>query len=175
MKHELSFVPVTATNAAIYLQTGVESYNQHYTYLWEKEDPTPYLDTSFSPGMVKKELKDGNIAHFIIRDPQGPVGIIKLVKDCAVAAYSPKEALLLEKIYMLKSHAGKGLGGQCLCFVEEYARKLQKQIVWLCAMKKGRALQFYLRNGFDTVDEINHWSEKVLKEHRAMLILTKGL
>ncbi len=175
MKQQLSFIAVTSANSSIYRNTGTTSYNQHYTYLWEDDDTTPYLETSFSREVLKKELDDSNIAHFIISKADGPVGIIKLVKDSGVAAYSEKEALLLEKIYILRSYAGKGFGGQCLHFVEEYARNLQKRILWLCAMKNGRALRFYTGHGYEIVNERNHWSDRVLKEHRAMIILIKNL
>jgi len=175
MKKVLNFVPVHDDNSSIYIKTGTRSYNQHYAHLWAKGDTSPYLESSFTPEVVKKELADSNSAHFIIRNGGETAGILKIVKNKPVAHYPGEDALLLEKLYLLSECSGKGLGSSTLIFVQDYAKNLNKKVMWLDAMKNARALRFYVNHGFIIYSERLHWSPLVLEAERPMYIMIKKL
>jgi hypothetical protein len=80
----ISFEAVKPANQDIYMAVGTLSYRQHYTHLWERGDPTPYLAGSFSPEVIAGELRDGGNAHFIVFKDGREVGILKIIKDCPV-------------------------------------------------------------------------------------------
>ena len=155
LNNTLTLVPVTEKTLEKYVDVGVKSYCEHYLHLWENEDPTPYI----SHGLTTEET----------------VGILKLVKNCGIDEISDADALKAEKIYLLKEHSGKGIGKQLLQFIEETARGLNKKVVWLDAMQKGKPVHFYQKNGY----VIKRESEVVLPNakpsEKPMWILTKTL
>lgn len=174
-KRALDFVPVHDHNSSIYIRTGTRSYNQHYAHLWANGDTTPYLESSFTPEVVKKEVADSNTAHFIIQSGGDTTGILKIVKNKPVAHYPGEDALLLEKLYLLSEYSGKGLGSRALNFIQDYAKNLNKKVLWLDAIKNARALQFYINHGFVIYSERLHWSPLVLEAERQMYIMVKNL
>ncbi len=158
-----------------YIGTGIKSYRQHYLHLWPNQDPTPYIESSFTAKVVEGEMADANNRHFVIFYKEAAAGILKIVLDSPVKGFSKREAMFLEKVYLLKAYSGKGLGGAVLKFVLDYSRKLGKKALWLCTMQKGPALQFYLKNGFTIVEESLLSLKGAIEEERPMYLLVKRI
>ncbi|MER3317711.1 MAG: GNAT family N-acetyltransferase [Allomuricauda sp.] len=175
LNNTLILIPVTEKNLEKYVDVGVKSYCEHYLHLWENEDPTPYISHGLTAEVVERELKDPNAVNYLINLNEKTVGILKLVKNCGIDEISDTDALKAEKIYLLKEHSGKGIGKQLLEFIEETARGLNKKVVWLDAMQKGKPVHFYQKNGY----VIKRESEVVLPNakpsEKPMWILTKTL
>lgn len=154
-----------------YITIGSRSYKQHYSHLWENNDPSYYIDKFFTKQLLLQEIENSNTALFIIYHTERPVGILKLKNDFSIASYNSTEALLLDKIYILKEFAGKGIGNEVINFVKEYAKNLNKKVVWLEAMGKGPAIQFYLKYGFKVHSNMRHPSPKVIEENSQMQVM----
>jgi GNAT superfamily N-acetyltransferase len=120
-------------------------------------------------------MENSNIVFFIVYDGPTAVGILKIKINSALAPYSAEDAMLLDKIYILKQHSGKGVGKKVLDFVIEMGETHNKKSIWLEAMKKGPALQFYLKNGFKIHGEIQHPSPEVVADQKAMYTLIRLL
>jgi GNAT superfamily N-acetyltransferase len=171
----ISFEAVKPANQDTYMAVGTLSYRQHYTHLWERGDPSPYLASSFTAEVVAGELSDSGSAHFIVTMDGKEVGILKIIKDCPVGTYSASEALLIEKIYLLNNSTGRGIGAAVLEFAETYARQLGKKVIWLDTMQKGPALHFYLKHDYRILEEHTLHYTEVLDEERPMYILIKSI
>lgn len=156
-----------------YCDIGKQAYSEHYLHLWPKADPTPYFVNSFTLAVLSNELKNPNMKLYIIRKGALGIGILKLVIDKGVHSHAPEVSMLLEKVYVLNEHTGKGSGLEILKLVETYAQNLGKTILWLEAMKKGRALSFYKQQGFNIVQEKELPFKESLPEERGMYILIK--
>ena len=165
--------PVTEATMGVYITVGKRSYCQHYLHLWPNQDPTPYLSRSFTPEVVQSEINDVNNAHFLVVAGNQNVGIVKLVLNKNFDGYDPSEALLAEKIYLLKEHTGKGAGQKVLESIMGKAKHLRKKVVWLDTMKKGSALDFYLQNGFSIVKESSLQLPGAIDSERPMWILAR--
>ncbi|WP_394749887.1 GNAT family N-acetyltransferase [Spongiimicrobium salis] len=148
---KVSVVPLNAATIPIYIEVGTAAYNQHYLHLWKNQDSSPYILSSFTEEVLHKELKDSTNAHYMIHYGDRPVGILKLIVHCPFQNYSDKEALLVQKIYILHEYSGKGIGSATLDFIKSKALDYGKKIIWLDTMKKGPAYFFYLKNGFKVV------------------------
>ncbi len=172
---DISIIALTREFFDLYCEIGIQSYRQYYLHLWEDKDPTPYIDSSFTQNVLDQEMAHPNDEHFIIYNGTLPVGIFKAIVHSEIAPYTSKEAFLLEKLYILKEYSGKGIGTEVLNFVENKAKKLNKKILWLDTMKKGPALNFYLKNGFEILRERVLEFSNVLKSERQMLILYKTI
>jgi GNAT superfamily N-acetyltransferase len=158
-----------------YCDIGKQAYTEHYLHLWPNADPTPYFVSSFTIAVLDDELKNRNTRLYIIRKGTTGIGILKLVKDKGVHTHPPEVSMLLEKVYVLNEYTGQGSGLEILKLVETYAKSLGKTILWLEAMKKGRAFSFYKQHGFSIVQEKELPFKESLPEERGMYILKKEL
>ena len=166
---------VTQDSVDLYLETGIKSYKQHYLHLWKNREPSPYISESFTKPIVEKELADNNVENFLVKVNKNVIGIVKIIKNESLDEYDERWALLIQKIYLLQEYSGKGYGNQLLKILEDYARNLEKNLIWLDTMKKGTALNFYLKNGFVIHKESQLTLPNAIEEERPMLILTKTL
>lgn len=97
-----------------YIEVGTTAYNQHYLHLWKNENSIPYIKRSFKLLVLKREMKDANIEPFVIKNENTSIGILKLDIDAKLNSYGKKEALLLDKINILKEPSGKVIGKEVL-------------------------------------------------------------
>jgi GNAT superfamily N-acetyltransferase len=172
---DISIIALTQELFDVYREVGIQSYRQYYLHLWEDEDPSPYINRSFTHAILNQEMERPYDEHFIVYHEASPVGIFKVTVHSKISPYTSKEAFLLEKLYILKEYSGKGIGTEVLNFIENKAKALNKRILWLDTMKNGPALNFYLKNGFEILKEGVLEFPNVLKSERQMLILYKTI
>lgn len=158
-----------------YIQVGTKAYNEHYTHLWANADTSPYVQESFTHAVLKEEHSDANTQFFLIKKHGIYVGIVKLIIDCAIDGYSKKEALYLDKIYIIKEAVGQGIGTKTLEFILLRAKEANKKLVWLATMQKGPALNFYKQHGFYVHSTTEVKFEHVLDEEKPMFIMKKKI
>ncbi|WP_420602452.1 GNAT family N-acetyltransferase [Flagellimonas sp.] len=172
---EIYLEPVSTSTIQAYISIGKKSYHEHYLHLWKNGDPSAYINKSFTPLVVEKELANPNIVNFLIKTENTVVGIVKLVIDCELDELSAKTSLLAEKIYLLKTYSGKGLGKKVLANIEKYAQKLGKKVIWLDTMQKGGPIHFYRKNGFQIKRESVLNLPGTIPSEKAMWVLMKEL
>jgi GNAT superfamily N-acetyltransferase len=170
---EIKFEAVTNENCNLYCKLGIKAYKEHYLHLWKNNDPSPYIEKSFIQDIVKCDLKDTTTLLLIIYAEKKAVGILKLIKDIPFPTHTSKDAIFLEKIYLLNEFSGKGIGSIVLKWVETYGLDSGKKMVWLETMQKGPALNFYLKNGYQIMKEKQLEFEQVLEEQKPMYVLLK--
>ena len=172
---DLQFIPVTAENANLYLELGMQSYKEHYLHLWQKADPTDYFSTYFTEEAIRTELRAAGLEHFIVKVGSDPIGIVKLNDEKPLPPFPDNKALLLEKIYFLKEFSGKGYGKIALKQIEKIAMSMGKRWLWLDTMQKGRAKNFYFKQGFELLKEIQLHYPNAIDAERPMIIMVKDL
>lgn len=175
MKDIVHFEPVIEKTFDTYIRVGTKAYNQHYLHLWPNANSFPYINSSFTLAVLKKESADINTQLFLIKRNKEYVGILKLITDLGLDGYSNKEGLYLDKIYLIKEASGMGIGSKTLQFVELRAKKAKKQMVWLATMQKGRALNFYKKNGFHIHGSSEIKFEQAVEAEKSMFIMLKKL
>ena len=173
MTQKIDFLPLIRSSYNTYIEVGTEAYNQHYLHLWKNADSSPYLKSSFTKTVLDLEMGNQNTELFVIHKNELPVGILKITKNSAYLNHTAEEALLLDKIYILKEHTGKGIGKQVFNFVDSLCKRLNKKVLWLDTMKNGRALEFYLKNGFEIAGETVLEFPNVIDQQKDMYILMK--
>jgi GNAT superfamily N-acetyltransferase len=175
MKHIVHFEPLTPQTYHEYIKVGTRAYDQHYVHLWPNGNSTPYISTSFTIEVLKKEEYDTNTLLYLIKWNGVSVGILKFSINSALGSFSSKEALYVDKIYLLKEHSGKGIGKKTLQFVQLRAKEMGKKIIWLDTMQKGPALNFYLQNGFDIHGKSQVQLPTILEKEKDMYNMIKRL
>ncbi len=175
MEVNIQFIPLSRKNIDTYITVGEQSYNAHYLHLWENNNAIPYISASFTTEVVTSELVHANCDNYVIVVDRVPAGVLKITRHKACANFTEKEALYLHRLYLKKEFTGKGIGNEVLLFCVDRARRLQKKVIWLEAMKKGNALAFYQKNGFGIIGETQIALPGVKPDQKEMWVLAKSI
>ncbi|WP_109300514.1 GNAT family N-acetyltransferase [Aquimarina sp. AU474] len=151
MSSTISFLPCTPSNISDLVKISQQFYPEHYIHIWKNNDPSYYVNLSFSQKAFEDDLKIDNIAYFLIQKADEKLGLLKIRKHQAIEGHSEFDALQLEKIYLLKNSIGMGVGKKGVEFVKNYANTLDKKIIWLDVMTTSPALHFYKKMNFKTI------------------------
>ncbi len=126
-------------------------YPEHYTHIWKNDDPSYYINLSFTENAFAKDFTNNNIIYFLVEKDTKNLGLLKIRQHQEIMEHTKIEALQLEKIYLLKESIGLGIGKKGIDFIKNFAIHLNKKIIWLDVMTTSPALTFYKKIGFKTV------------------------
>lgn len=133
--------------------TYIES---HGHFIEDKNDLLQYINEAFSVTKTKQELQNPNNLFYMIYVDELPVGYAKLVLNETHVTVVSRHNCLLDKIYILNEFIPLKIGQQFLNFLEEKAKALQLDTMWLSVyVKNERAIRFYEKNEFKNVGDIN--------------------
>lgn len=128
----------------------------HGHYVEEKNDVLHYLNENFSVAKTEQNINNPNQLYYIISVDDLPVGYAKLVVNASNENVTSQHKCQLERIFILSDFIPLKIGQQLLNFVEEQAKKLQLDTIWLTVyIKNKRAIRFYEKNEFKDVGKIN--------------------
>lgn len=175
MNDAAHFEPLTPKCYATYITVGTQAYDQHYQHLWPGNDTSTYIEHSFTLPVLLEEEKDNNTSLFLIKVKDTCIGILKITYDKHIQHFSKRDALYIDKIYILKEYTGKGFGHQTLDFIEELALENDKKVIFLEAMQKGPAFPFYIANGFNIGGITEIPFENAIETEKPMFTMIKEL
>ncbi len=128
----------------------------HGHYIEDKNDVATYLHESFSVSKTTVNINSPNQLFYIIYVDDLPVGYAKLVLHASNENVPSQQPCQLERIFILNDFIPLKIGQQLLTFVEEQAKELQFDTLWLTVyIKNKRAIRFYERNKFENVGALN--------------------
>jgi len=175
MQETITIEPLQEALFETYIDVGRRAYEQHYQHLWHDGDSSYYIENSFTRKALLDDMTDTDSAHYIVYADEVQAGILKLRMAAAPAPLNEQEALLLDKIYLLKEFSGKGIGSYIIDFVLDIAKKSNKKIVWLETMKKGLPRFFYEKNGFEIFSEKTLGFPGLVDSERGMFIMKQEI
>ena len=128
----------------------------HGHFINDKNDLSNYLNKSYSVSKIKQDLNNPENLFHIIYVNNLPVGYTKLVINAVHEDITSPNICRLERIYILNDFIPLKIGQQFLSFIENKAKKLQLDTMWLTVyIKNFRAIRFYERNEFKAVGALN--------------------
>lgn len=167
--------PSTTDDIDVLIRVAIESYNQHYIYLWH-DGGEKYVANCFNATAFREQLNDPNVVLYLIYEGQNtPVGFLKLNNNKSYGQYNAEDSLELERIYIIKSAAGNGIGRAVLSFTDEYARGKNKKYVWLKVMDSSSAIDFYRKSGYEIIGDYRLTFPEMKEEYRGMYVMLKKL
>jgi diamine N-acetyltransferase len=184
----ISIKPVQTHDLALLSQVAQQAYLDHYRPIWHDEGAW-YIEKVYNQSQLLSEIKDENVAYFLVFEAETVLGFIKLKKDYPLSmggaglafghgegsSIALENALYLERIYFLETATGKGLGQYCFNFIEKYAREKGKSAIWLMAMDWSvKAIHFYEKQGFTQCGTWQLDFEMMKPEHFGMVIMKKN-
>src|SRR5687767_125031 len=88
---------------------ALQSYREHYRYLWTSEDYARwYMDRSFSLHSLKKQMAEPGSSFYMVHYGEHPCGFIKINWNHHL--HDDKNSSELERIYLLQDYSGRGIG-----------------------------------------------------------------
>lgn len=147
----------TGTDTEVLALLGRITYAEsHGSFIEDKNDLSSYINDAFSILRTKQEINDHRNLFYIVYADDLPIGYAKLVLNAVHESVASKNNCRLERIYILETFIPMRIGQQLLDFVEEEAKVLELDTIWLSVyIKNYRAIRFYKRNGFKEIGELS--------------------
>jgi len=119
-----------------------------------EENMKEYLENGFSTEKIKSELIDKNVVFYFAELDGKVIGYLKVNVGESQTEMEVKNALEIERIYVLKEFHGKKVGQILYNKALELAKEKNVKNVWLGVWKENpRAIRFYKKNGFVEFDK----------------------
>ena len=142
-------------DAEVIALLGRITFGETFGHLFH--DPTDlleYYNQTFSVSKISNSLKKENNLYWLALADKLPVGYAKLKLNSPTPFLDDKNICQLQKIYVLKDFLSLKIG---LGLQEELigtARETGSNYIWLSVLKENkRAVNFYLKNGFDEIGD----------------------
>jgi len=119
-----------------------------------EENMKDYLENTFSVEKLTAELNDTNSEFYFAELDGSSIGYLKVNEGASQTELKDKNALEIERIYVLKAYHGKKVGQILYDKAIELAKERKVKYLWLGVWEKNaRAIRFYEKNGFITFDK----------------------
>lgn len=119
-------------------------WNEHFIPIIGKAQVDYMLDAFLSVKAIEKNREDGYEFFQLLDDEL--FGFLSLHQE--------EDRIFLSKLYIEKSHRGKGYAREALSFVEFYCLQLGIKTIWLtCNKNNANTLAAYKKMGFTIFDE----------------------
>ncbi len=144
--------PCTPEDLEQLRELSLKTYDDTFAPFNEPSDMEAYLKEAFDEAKLAGELQNPASEFFFLYVDGKPAGYLKLNEAAAQTEMQDEKALEIERIYVLSSFQGLGLGQYLMDQAIEMAQNRQKEYVWLGVWEKNaKALHFYEKNGFYTI------------------------
>ena len=141
---------------------GIETYRDHFSDIWTAAGMQNFLNEDFSICELQKSVASPAHHCWLIAfdEESRAVGFAK-VNWSKLIPVSGEVGAELQKIYFLKSQAGKGYGKQLVQFIRQKAENRCERSIWLDVLKSNsNAQRFYESLGFQVLGEIPFSTDK---------------
>ena len=131
-------------------RTFIETYSSSNS----EENITDYLENKFSTEALETELNDKNSEFYFSEFHGKIIGYLKVNTGKSQSVIINKNALEIERIYVLKEFYGKKFGQNLYKKAIKLAKEKNAEFVWLSVWEENpRAIRFYEKNGFVPFDK----------------------
>ena len=131
-------------------QTFYETFSESNT----EANMKSYLENGFSIDKITDELNNENTEFYFAELNEKIIGYLKVNVGESQTEMKIKNALEIERIYVLKEFHGKKVGQILYDKAIELAKEKNLENVWLGVWEENpRAIRFYEKNGFVAFDK----------------------
>ncbi len=151
---DVTLTPVADADFSVLRELAGTIWRQHYAGIITTAQIDYMLAGRFSDEALREHIQAADRWLEVLRVSGTSVGycgyeLADMDRDEGVSA-----AMKLGQLYVLETHRGMGLGRFMLGHVEQRARELEREKIWLQVNKKNAgAIAFYRAAGFEVVRE----------------------
>ncbi|MDX6183304.1 GNAT family N-acetyltransferase [Flavobacterium sp. Fl-77] len=133
---------------------GKQTFSETFAAINSEENMKQYLTEKFSLEKLTDELTNSNSEFYFALLEEKIVGYLKVNFAAAQTELKDKNALEIERIYVLKEHKGNKIGQLLYEKALQVAQKSSLKYIWLGVWEENHgALHFYKKNGFIAFDK----------------------
>ena len=131
-----------------------QTFSETFSGSNSKENMDKYLYENLSIEKLREELKNVSSHFFFIKDGERNIGYLKLNMGPSQTELKDETALEIERIYVIQEYQGKKVGQQLYEKAIQVAKEKKAQYIWLGVWEENhKAIQFYIKNGFEVFDK----------------------
>ncbi len=135
-------------------EIGKLTFAETFSFDNSEEDMRKYLEEGFSTEKLKTELTDKNAEFYFAQLDDKVIGYLKVNFGQSQTEIKDKNALEIERIYVLKEFRRKKIGQILYDKALELAKEKNVEYIWLGVWEQNpRAIRFYEKNGFVAFDK----------------------
>lgn len=110
-----------------------------------------YIQSAINVTQLTTELTDPRAAFFLLEQPNGTaIGYAKLRRHAPPRRMTTRNAVEIQRIYLLQTAVGQGQGQRLMEYCLDWAKQRGYAAVWLGVWERNkRALAFYRKMGFE--------------------------
>lgn len=148
----------------------IDAYSLNFHDHWNDGGLEWFINREFSNERLLSDLSDKNIEYYFITHKEQQVGFIKIKSNVSVN-FHVENAIELEKIYVLPTCKGLGIGKLALNDVIKKMEERRKKNLFLCVIDTNiNAIAFYEKMGFKfhskTILDLPYFKEELKGMHR---------
>ncbi len=133
---------------------GKLTFTETFSSENSEENMKKYLENGFSTEKLTAELTNQNTDFYFAEFHKKPIGYLKVNIGQSQTEIKDKNALEIERIYVLKEFHGKKAGQILFNKAIELAKEKKVDYIWLGVWEHNtRAIRFYEKNGFKAFDK----------------------
>ncbi|RZK53230.1 MAG: GNAT family N-acetyltransferase [Pedobacter sp.] len=145
---------ITVDDIIALQEISKQTFLETFSATNDEQNMNKYLEENFSADKLIKELENTCSQFYLAYLNARIIGYLKLNIGEAQKENPDKNALEIERIYVLNSFQGKKVGQLLYKKAIEVAEDLKVEYVWLGVWENNfKAIGFYERNGFAPFDE----------------------
>jgi hypothetical protein len=147
----------TPEDAAIIALLGRITFTESFGNLFSvHSDLQEYYSETFSVQKIKTSLQKEENVYWLAFADDLPVGYAKLKLHSTTPFLQDDNTCQLQKIYVLKDFLSLKIGLALQTILLDKAKASNCNYIWLSVYKENeRAINFYLKNGFDKIGDHN--------------------
>lgn len=131
-----------------------KTFSATFAHLNDPAHFAPYMARAFSLNQIKSELENPATEFYFLFYDNKLAGYLKLNFAEAQSDLNDPQSIEIERIYVLDSFQGLGLGKALFQLSLDKAQSLSLKYVWLGVWEKNtKAIDFYKTRGFYTFDK----------------------
>ena len=136
------------------MEIGEKTFRETFEGENTQEDMENYCRENFNYEKISLEINDKNSRYFVFEEENQVVGYMKVNFFGSQTEDGYENSLELQRIYVLKSYKGKGIGKKFMEAAINLARENNLEYVWLGVWKHNyKAIEFYKKKGFEKFGE----------------------
>lgn len=146
---EIQIIPATLYDVEQLQQIGRQTFLETFLGSNTQENMNKYLDEAFALTKLSAELNDTNTAFYFAKLNHTVIGYLKVNFGQSQTELQDKNAIEIERIYVLKEFHGKSVGQQLYSKSIQIAQQKKATYIWLGVWEENlKAISFYKKNGF---------------------------
>lgn len=147
-------VEIEKKDLSLLREMAIQTFRETFGDFIKEADLAHFYTHDLSLETLEREWENPESAHYFVLHEGQPVGFLKVNWGAAQTEHELEDAFEIQRIYVLQTHQGYGLGKKLFEFALEKARKAGFDWAWLGVWEKNvKAQNFYFKYGFERFGE----------------------